>query len=517
VSETRPNFILLSVDALRFDALSAETDKRYLKRYSVDSLPRTPVLDRFAHEGVHFSGCRVVATYTPQSHASILTGLYPYRHGVRMYVQTPILPGVDNLFQRFERAGYSALASVDFNAIFDHSGLLEGATKISSHDDSALIDRLRSDQRQGKPFLLFSHMGDVHDVYGARKNSEFVHNHETYLKLAQRLGIKLNKGARALVMKELVRLEELAKKTFQIAAQQERGVELGLPIYLSGVNQFDERRFSQFVESLEENGLLENTWFVITADHGEGATEVNYWPVKARLKHENGFQHGYHISDETLRVPLIFWKKGLSASRGRNSRAAVSSVDIAPTLLSLAGLSYGARDVDGIDRSQFVLGIDSSEEESDCYAEHWFHSPALWKRLNRLMNFSQEDFERVFLENKVPPLQKELILNQQSVRKGRYKLLQDHLSGTVLLDTENEPWERTNLLKMSALKGLPWVEELPDFEKIAADLLRRMRAMQTDGKKISHKIRLKSPKARPTQDKKGLREMLESMKRLGYF
>ena len=68
----RQNVLLVTIDTLRADALGA-----------YGGPASTPALDRLAAEGVRFDFAHAHAVLTLPSHASILTGEYPHRHGVR--------------------------------------------------------------------------------------------------------------------------------------------------------------------------------------------------------------------------------------------------------------------------------------------------------------------------------------------------------------------------------------------------------------------------------------------------
>src|SRR5688572_10655136 len=65
--------ILLTLDTTRMDALGCYGGPSQL----------TPALDRLASEGIRFTNARSVAPLTLPAHASMLTGLYPLRHGLR--------------------------------------------------------------------------------------------------------------------------------------------------------------------------------------------------------------------------------------------------------------------------------------------------------------------------------------------------------------------------------------------------------------------------------------------------
>src|SRR5688500_5440587 len=66
------NVLLITIDTLRGDALG-----------SYGGRAATPNLDRLAAEGIRYTFAHAHAVVTLPSHASILTGRYPFDHGVR--------------------------------------------------------------------------------------------------------------------------------------------------------------------------------------------------------------------------------------------------------------------------------------------------------------------------------------------------------------------------------------------------------------------------------------------------
>ncbi|MDQ2980415.1 MAG: sulfatase-like hydrolase/transferase, partial [Acidobacteriota bacterium] len=68
-----PDILLITIDTLRADATG----------FSGNTHVETPTLDRLAREGRVFSNAHAHNVVTLPSHANILTGLYPYQHGVR--------------------------------------------------------------------------------------------------------------------------------------------------------------------------------------------------------------------------------------------------------------------------------------------------------------------------------------------------------------------------------------------------------------------------------------------------
>ena len=84
-----------------------------------------------------------------------------------------------------------------------------------------------------------------------------------------------------------------------------------------------DREFGRFYDELERSGLLENTWLVLTSDHGEmfergivgHSTDTLYQPV--------------------IRIPLMIFEPGRQA--GADVHTSTSAVDVLPTLAHLTG------------------------------------------------------------------------------------------------------------------------------------------------------------------------------------
>src|SRR5688500_4577551 len=68
------NILVVTLDTTRADRIGA---------YGYEKAS-TPNLDRLAGEGFLFEDCITPSAYTLPSHSSIMTGLYPPAHGVRL-------------------------------------------------------------------------------------------------------------------------------------------------------------------------------------------------------------------------------------------------------------------------------------------------------------------------------------------------------------------------------------------------------------------------------------------------
>jgi arylsulfatase A-like enzyme len=128
------NVLLITVDTLRGDALG------------VDGGPaRTPTLDGLAAGGIRFSFAHAQAVVTLPSHASILTGLYPFQHGYRENSGYRLTAGVETLATRLKSAGFRTGAFVGAFPLDARFGLTPGFD---------LYDGRFDDVGSGAEFLL---------------------------------------------------------------------------------------------------------------------------------------------------------------------------------------------------------------------------------------------------------------------------------------------------------------------------------------------------------------------------
>ena len=109
-------------------------------------------------------------------------------------------------------------------------------------------------------------------------------------------------------------------------------------VYAAMIMSLD-RSVGRIVESLEANGLSENTWIIFTSDNG-GANYIG-------LRYINSPYRGWKLTlfEGGIKVPLIFWKDGI-ASQEVAQRA--MHIDIMPTIHGLINQEL-THSVDGID------------------------------------------------------------------------------------------------------------------------------------------------------------------------
>jgi arylsulfatase A-like enzyme/Flp pilus assembly protein TadD len=109
------NVLLITIDTLRADALG-----------SYGGAAATPALDRLAADGVRFDFAHAHAVTTLTSHASILTGTYPFQHGIRDNSGYRLAPGARTLATLLRQAGFQTAAFVSAFPVHSRFGLNQG-------------------------------------------------------------------------------------------------------------------------------------------------------------------------------------------------------------------------------------------------------------------------------------------------------------------------------------------------------------------------------------------------------
>jgi arylsulfatase A-like enzyme/tetratricopeptide (TPR) repeat protein len=273
--------VLVTIDTLRADAVGFAGNRRV----------ETPALDRLAAAGRVFGDAHAHNVVTLPSHTNILTGLYPYQHGVRDNSGFVLSPKVPTLATLLKKAGYATGAFVGAYPLEARFGLNQGFDvyddrfpRGSNPDDFVIAER-RGDQvvaaarawwdaQRGKRRFLWVHLYDPHAGYTPPEPFASRYRDNPYLG--------------------------------EVAATDSFLAPLLTPL----------------LDGREKPALV-----IVTSDHGESLGE------------HGELTHGLFAYEATLKVPLVVWGPGVSPARdGRPAR----HVDIVPTVLSFLRLDAPA-------------------------------------------------------------------------------------------------------------------------------------------------------------------------------
>jgi len=313
--DTRPNLILITIDALRADHLGIYGNDNGL----------TPNLDAFAAEATRYDSAYASSPWTLTSFASIFSSLPPSQCGLKVttprmhdwYLYSAKLPDSVELFhEQLHRDGYVTAAELTNCFLTRERGWGRGFDSFRNEDGpelGAILTRADTITENGlswlrlnrhRPFFLWLHYLDPHVPYNSPDTPGEVRGRYPSDWLTRREYWYGN----------MERGDEETKARYQEFCRE---------MYAEEV-RFADRWVGDLLAGIEQAGLWDSSLIVITSDHGE------------ELFDHGGFEHGHTMHDELLRVPLLVkWPGGVEAD-ARVSRT-VGTSDLAATFLSLAG------------------------------------------------------------------------------------------------------------------------------------------------------------------------------------
>ena len=446
-SDDRPNIIVIVADDLGINDMTDYDD------LDPSGTMDTPNIDFIANSGIKFKNAYSGSATCAPSRGMIVTGRYATSTG---YEFTPVPDGMARAINLFnpEETRYMA-ESVESNPLFDNQGLpaeeitfaetLKDAGYYTAHigkwhlgrgpvfaplsqgfDESlmmasglflpeddpnvvnaylpwdpidkflwAILDYAASFNESSERDNWFEPKGYLTDYYTdeALKVIEANKNRPFFLYLAH-WGVHT----------PLQALKSDYDKLTHIDNHIER-------VYAAMIMSLD-RSVGRIVESLEANGLSENTWIIFTSDNG-GANYIG-------LRYINSPYRGWKLTlfEGGIKVPLIFWKDGI-ASQEVAQRA--MHIDIMPTIHGLINEEL-THSVDGIDLFADEYDLNQrpifwkTGHNKVVIKDNWKLQVEEYSQKQWLFNLADDPTEQLELSDKHPEKVYELmaLINQHS-------------------------------------------------------------------------------------------------------
>ena len=123
--QNRKNLVIISLDCVRPEALGCYP-QTYPFRASFPHGARTPTIDRLCADGNRFDNAISHVPFTPASHASLLTGMIPPRHGIRTILGSQLNDQATSLAEILADHGWQCGAVVGAQALSRDYGLARG-------------------------------------------------------------------------------------------------------------------------------------------------------------------------------------------------------------------------------------------------------------------------------------------------------------------------------------------------------------------------------------------------------
>lgn len=328
----KPNIIFFTLDTTRAD---------HLPCYGYKNV-KTPTLDTLAKKGILFEQCITPTALTLPSHSSMMTGLYPTFHNVRINGNTALSDKHLTMAEIFSQHGYQCGAFIAAFVLDGRWGLKQGFDHYDDKFDlkkykkldlagvqrpgNEIIDAALAwmEEQKENPFFSWIHFYDPHTPYDPP---------EPYL-----------------------------------SQYKERG----LTGMYDGEIAFMDEQIGRCISWLEQNELDKNTIIVVMGDHGEG------------LGDHGEMSHGYFIYEYAVHVPFLIITP-FENLQGLRIPTQVSIIDLYPTLLEMVGFQIPA-ETQG--KSLLPL-IFSPQEKEERYVYIESMTPSIqygWSPLQSLRN-----------------------------------------------------------------------------------------------------------------------------------
>lgn len=324
--DTRPNIVMILADDIGHEDIGVNGNTQV----------KTPVIDKLAAEGLRFTNFYLTTSSCSPSRCSMISGRYPHNTGAAELHTT--LPESIAIFpELLQEAGYftgqagkwhmGPAPRRGFDVIYDKG------PAIGDGGEDMWVPLLK-ERPKDKPFFLWLASLDAHRPWGL---NPFSGTHTpTAVKVPPYLA------------------DKTATKT-------------DLARYYDEISRFD-AYIGKVEAELERQGVLKNTLILILSDNGRPFPRS-----KTRL------------IDSGIKSPLIVkWPEGISKV-GSVSESMLSSIDLAPTFLELAGLnppvSFQGRSF------KAVLENPGLPFRSFVFAEHNWHDHEAHARMVRTENY----------------------------------------------------------------------------------------------------------------------------------
>jgi arylsulfatase A-like enzyme len=326
---TRPNFLFVYTDDQRWDAMGCvQREQGEAARFPWF---RTPNMDRLAAEGVRFRNAFVVNSLCAPSRACFLSGQYNHENGVvNNHMEFPLGDVTSSALlakagyrtayfgkwhhkMQKERPGFQYVASFlgqgeYYDCPFNVNGVMTPTRgRVDDVSTDYLIAYLKDHvaHHNGEPFDVVLGYKAPHDPRTPAEEDRGLY-----------AGESVRPAPNALPLAPFLPKDQAAR----IKSQQVGDERLN---YFRSITSAD-RSFGRLLDALDHLGLADDTVVIFTTDNG-------YYMG------EHGLNDKRSAYEESMRIPLILrWPKGVA--KGKTEDAMVTNVDLAPTLLDLAGV-----------------------------------------------------------------------------------------------------------------------------------------------------------------------------------
>ncbi|WP_203321820.1 sulfatase family protein [Pseudoxanthomonas beigongshangi] len=424
------------------------TDDQAQKALGIYGNPilKTPHMDRIGHEGIRFDQSFVTTSVCAPSRASYLTGLYAHAHGVTSngeepgwYEQMGLRHDQITYPMLLQQAGYHTAVVGKWHiksmptgfdhwpilkgqgSYFDPSFIVNGApVRFRGHTDDVIGDQALAYLQQrpkDRPFCLCYQFKAPHGPWEPHPRFDDAYQ-DVEIPLPVGFGKPQPAGSPIAFSRTTQEIGDMGD-FFRDAERRKAQVARDLPVdereravlqafirnyyrVLLGVDE----NVGRVLDFLDREGLAENTIVVHTSDNGMFLGEHDFYDKRLML-------------EPSIRVPTLMRWPGRIRPGRTDDRHMVLNIDVAPTLLDLAGVAPPA----------------------------WMHGRS-WKPL---LEERHTEWRQDFLYEWYEYPAVHCARKHRGVRTGRWKLIHfwEQPEEWALYDLREDPDEQVNLIDHS--------------------------------------------------------------------
>lgn len=402
---------------------------------------KTPVMDKMAQKGAAFKNAFVTTSLCSPSRASILTGQFSHVHTI-VDNAAPEPKGLVYFPQYLQQNGYQTSffgkwhmgdESDNPRLGFDHWESFKGQGQYynpnlningqrKQYNDSTYITDLLTqhatewlDKRdKKKPFFLYLSHKAVHSPLAPAKRHVGLYKNRKYT-LPTTYFQTLNDDYKALKWPEWVKQQRYSWHGVDYVYHKHQQIEEMVQTYCETLMAVDES-IGTVIDYLEKNKLDQNTMVIYMGDNGFS------WG-------EHGLIDKRHFYEESVKVPFLVYAPGLFKG-GQTIEKMVQNIDVAPTVLELAGLKKPAY-MPGKSFIQLLKGDTSNWRDKIFYEYFWEYDFPMTPTVFgvRTDKYKYIRYNGIWDYNELYDLEKDPEETVNLIEKPEYQTLSKELAG----------------------------------------------------------------------------------------
>lgn len=354
----RPNIIFIVGETHRADALSV----------AGHPVIRTPNLDQMANAGIRFSQAYVTTAICAVSRASILSGQHRARHGINDF-QTGF---TEEAFRQtfplvLKEEGYAlawigsyGVGTPPFTTVFDLWEPRVPWMEDGVHNTDNVVNKANTwleNRKSEEPFYMQLNFSAAHEIDPTTDRPAYFLVQERFQSMYTDAKVSQPTSADPAVWEafpDFFRTDDnIARKRWYGFFDTPEIAEKSAKDYYRMLTGVDDA-VGRLQRKLKELGLDENTIIVYTSDHGFSLGE-------------HGMMGKWYPFQPSIQIPLIIYNPMDKSGEGREISSIALNIDIAPTILGMAGADVPAR-MQGQDLIRTM--DDKVAERSQFFYEH---------------------------------------------------------------------------------------------------------------------------------------------------